>query len=157
MVKMSISLKTKKITGIILAALTTSIGIFGCSQVVQTKLLNEDQYSVEKETIVISLDKVPELSTAGGWVNIVSDDLPCSLIIARVDENRYVVASNHCTHKGKALKYDPKANLFRCSGGKGRFNIDGSVAGGPPEKPLKIYSYTIKNERLIINFSDLQK
>jgi Rieske Fe-S protein len=156
MVKMSIFLKAKKITGITLAALATSIGLFGCSQVVQTQLLNEDQYSVEKGTVVISLEKVPELSTANGWVNIVSDDLSSSLIIARVDDgDSYVVASNHCTHKGKSLNYDPEDNLFRCSGGKGRFNIDGSVAGGPPEKPLRIYSYTIENERLIINLSDV--
>ena len=155
---MSILLKAKKITSITLAALATSIVLFGCSPVVQTQLLNEKQYLIEKEKVVIYLDRVPELSTAGGWVNIVSNDLPFSLIIVRVDErDNYVVASNHCTHKGKSLKYDPKDKLFRCSGGKGKFNIDGTVAGGPPEKPLKIYSYTFENGRLIINFSGSQK
>ena len=153
---MSISLIAKKITAITLAALATSIGVFGCTQAVQSQPLNEEDYSIEKEKVIISLDKVPELSTTGGWINIISDDLPCALIIAKADDgDNYVVASNHCTHKGKSLNYDPKDKLFRCSGGKGRFNIDGTVAGGPPEKPLKIYSYTIENGNLIINFSDV--
>jgi Rieske Fe-S protein len=155
MVKMSISLKAKRITGVTLAALTAAIGVFGCSQADNTQTLEEGQYSIEKETVVIFLDKIPELSAVGESVNIVSDDLSGSIIIARIDENNYVVASNHCTHKGKALNYDHKDCLFRCSGGKGRFNIDGTIAGGPPEKPLKIYPYTIKNERLMINLHDV--
>lgn len=59
------------------------------------------------------------------------------------------------TYKGKELKYDHKDSLFKCSGGKGKFNIDGSVAGGPPEKSLKIYPYIIEDSKLIINFSGI--
>jgi Rieske Fe-S protein len=155
MVRMRISLKSKKITGAILAVLTTAIGVFACSDASQTQTLEEDQYFLEQEMLVVSLDRVPELSEIGGSVNITSEDLSHSVIIARLDENKYIVASKHCTHKGKELKYDHKDVLFKCSGGKGKFNIDGSVAGGPPEKPLKIYPYIIEDSKLIINFSDI--
>lgn len=155
MVKMRISLKFKKITGIILAVLTTATGVFACSDANQTQTLDEDQYLLEQEMVVVYLDRVPELSKIGESVNITSEDLSHSVIIARLDENNYIVASRHCTHKGKELKYDHKDSVFKCSGGKGKFNIDGSVAGGPPEKSLKIYPYIIEDSKLIINFSGI--
>ena len=152
---MRISQVARKNTGITLAFLTTAFGLFGCTQVGQLQILGQEQYSIEQDTVVIYLDRVPGLSEVGGSVIIECEDIPFPIIIARTGDCEYAVASNSCTHKGKPLSYDHKKRLFRCTCGRGRFNIDGSVAGGPPEKPLKIYSYTVNNGRLVINYAGI--
>ena len=152
---MRISQVARKNTVITLAFLTTAFGLFGCTQAVQLQTLGQEQYSIEQDMVVVYLDRVPELSEVGGSVIIECEDIPYSIIIARIGKSEYAVASNSCTHKGKQLSYDHKKSLFRCTGGRGRFNIDGSVAGGPPEKPLKIYPYIVDKERLVINCADV--
>ena len=113
--------------------------------------LSPDRFSVEEGTVIVPLERVPELSLVGSAVSINDDILPFPIIIARVSEDRYVAAPSRCTHKGKPLVYDHKHGLFKCCRGRGRFDIKGNTAGGPPEKSLIIFSASVKAGSIMID------
>ena len=47
-----------------------------------------------------------------------------------------VAFSPTCTHLGCSVRWDAGASLFRCPCHGGTYRPDGSVAGGPPPRPL---------------------
>lgn len=56
--------------------------------------------------------------------------------LRRVDESQFEALSLYCTHTGCPVHWIEKANLFLCPCHGGSFHRDGSVAGGPPPRPL---------------------
>jgi Rieske Fe-S protein len=153
MVKMSVCQKTRRIGGIFTATLTALVSLVGCAQISETRELEHGHYQIDGNVVIISLDKVPELSQVGSSVNLADEILAYPIIIARVDKDKFIAASNQCTHKGKPLAYNHKDGLFKCSGGRGRFNLDGTVVGGPPEKSLIIYATAFKGDSLEIDLN----
>lgn len=116
-------------------------------------VIRADAYSVEGNTVSVILGKVPELSTVGGSASIVDDSEQIYLIIAKTAEDSFVVASNSCTHRGKALGYDHETGLFICASGKSEFGLDGIVVRGPAEKSLRIYNWDLEEGGLIIDLA----
>ena len=51
-------------------------------------------------------------------------------------ENEFQVFSVHCTHLGCPVNWREQAGIFLCPCHGGVFYADGTVAGGPPERPL---------------------
>lgn len=136
-------------------------GLNGCSTITgvgDTPPVDKDSYIIEKVPelkIVVSLDRIPELSEIGGAVKIVDDALGDNLIIARTRDKEYVTASLHCTHRGVELEYDHERKLFKCSSAGGsKFTLDGKNTGGPADRPLTIYSNLIEGETLIISVDE---
>ncbi|NIM91489.1 MAG: Rieske 2Fe-2S domain-containing protein [Candidatus Aminicenantes bacterium] len=125
-----------------------------CSHLPTAPEIADHTYIIDGDMLIVFLNRVPELSLVGGAVTIDDHDLPNSLIIARADENEYVVASNRCTHRGKPLNYDHEALLFRCAGGKSEFALDGTVLKNPAEISLRIYPSLLEGDRLIIDLSN---
>lgn len=113
--------------------------------------LQENSYLVEKGKVTIMLDKATELNAIGGAASIINSIENLCLIIARKDEQEYIVAANECTHREKPIGYDHDAGLFICASGKSKFKMDGSVVKGPADKPLRIYETQLKEDNLIIN------
>ena len=155
------NLDNKSILSIAVIALAAIMVLSGCTQEIQAAVLDKDQYRLEGEKIIVSLSDVSELSEVGGWINIesevpaedLSEDLHRSIIVVCTGECQYTVAS--CSnHKGWTLTYDHEKGLFKSSDGKRKFNMDGSVVGDKPKKPLKIFQHTLEEESLIINISD---
>jgi len=47
-----------------------------------------------------------------------------------------IALSPTCTHLGCSVRWDASSSLFRCPCHGGSYHPDGSVAGGPPPRPL---------------------
>lgn len=83
-----------------------------------------------------------------------ADPLPWSGVTAksaawlrREKENEFIAFSANCTHLGCPVRWEEKAELFMCPCHGGVYYKDGSVAAGPPPKPLVRYYVRInKND-----------
>jgi Rieske Fe-S protein len=145
-----------KIPALITLLVMVSLTISGCATlqyVSQEPEITEEVYSLSGNTVEVSLDRVPELEEVGNAVTIVDDRLPTYLIIARTEEDSYVVASSECTHRGMALSYEHDKKVFRCSSlGHSEFNLEGSPGEGFTEEPLRIYKHSIEGDLMTISF-----
>jgi menaquinol-cytochrome c reductase iron-sulfur subunit len=56
--------------------------------------------------------------------------------LRRESEDRLVAFSAHCSHLGCPVRWEDKAQLFMCPCHGGVYYKDGTVAAGPPPKPL---------------------
>jgi menaquinol-cytochrome c reductase iron-sulfur subunit len=56
--------------------------------------------------------------------------------LRRESENKFIAFSAHCTHLGCPVRWEDKAQLFMCPCHGGVYYKDGTVASGPPPKPL---------------------
>jgi nitrite reductase/ring-hydroxylating ferredoxin subunit len=141
----------------VLLAIIVSIGsallLAGCGFPTATKI-GKDAYSVNGNTVSVMLEDMTELSEVGGTAAILNDDEQIYVVIVRAGEDEYVVASNQCTHRGKALGYDDEEKQFVCASGKSRFRLDGSIVEGPAEHPLKIYDWHLEQGRLVVYLDD---
>lgn len=59
--------------------------------------------------------------------------------LRRVSDDQFIAFSINCTHLGCPVRWLPDAGLFMCPCHGGVFYSDGSVASGPPPKPLVTY------------------
>jgi menaquinol-cytochrome c reductase iron-sulfur subunit len=58
--------------------------------------------------------------------------------------------STYCTHVGCAVRWEERAQLFLCPCHGGAFHVDGSVAAGPPPRPLDQLPIRIRDGRVEI-------
>ena len=65
--------------------------------------------------------------------------------LRRVDAQSFIAFSIHCTHLGCPVRWLPKANLFMCPCHGGVFYSNGTVAAGPPERPLTKFAVRLHN------------
>ena len=96
----------------------------------------------------IPLGKVDDFEI-GKTVNVTFTDpspLPWAGITAksaawlrRVSEKQFIAFSVNCTHMGCPVRWLPDAELFMCPCHGGVYYEDGTVAAGPPPKPLTRY------------------
>jgi menaquinol-cytochrome c reductase iron-sulfur subunit len=75
--------------------------------------------------------------------------------LRRQDASRFIAFSVHCTHLGCPVRWMPQAKLFLCPCHGGVFYQDGSVAAGPPERPLVRYPVRIENDEVQIRTAPL--
>lgn len=59
--------------------------------------------------------------------------------LRRVSADQFIAFSINCTHLGCPVRWLPGAELFMCPCHGGVFYSDGTVASGPPPKPLVTY------------------
>ncbi|MCZ2079539.1 MAG: ubiquinol-cytochrome c reductase iron-sulfur subunit [Bryobacteraceae bacterium] len=70
--------------------------------------------------------------------------------LRRVDDRNFIAFSTNCTHLGCPIRWLAEANLFMCPCHGGVFYSDGSVASGPPPKPLRRYTVRVNNDEVEI-------
>jgi menaquinol-cytochrome c reductase iron-sulfur subunit len=63
--------------------------------------------------------------------------------LRRNTEDRFTAFSVHCTHLGCPVRWMPEANLFLCPCHGGVYYEDGTVAAGPPPRPLFQYDVRV--------------
>lgn len=129
---------------VVLGVTLCLLGPSGCSKVIEigkTPSVMTEAYNIEDgAVVVIDLDKVVELGKVGGSAKIVDARLYAPLIIAKVGEEEYVVASIRCPYCGSELEYYHDRGQFICCGaGSSAFDLDGNRVGGPAKKPIRIY------------------
>ena len=77
--------------------------------------------------------------------------------VRRDTEHDFTVFAVNCTHLGCPVNWQPKADLFLCPCHGGVFYADGTVAGGPPPRPLTRYETRINADgHLEIFYSGVQ-
>ena len=107
----------------------------------------------------ISVGKVTDFEI-GTTVNVtVTDPSPLpwagitaktALWLRRVSDDQFVAFSVNCTHMGCPVRWLPDADLFMCPCHGGVYYDDGTVAAGPPPKPLIRYDVRTANGRVEI-------
>lgn len=75
--------------------------------------------------------------------------------LRRSSEQEFVAFAINCSHLGCPVTWLPKADLFMCPCHGGVYNNDGTVAAGPPPKPLTRYPVRIQNGKVQIQASPL--
>lgn len=70
--------------------------------------------------------------------------------LRRESENDFIAFSVHCTHLGCPVRWMPGAELFLCPCHGGVYYKDGSVAAGPPPRPLFRHDVRIVGGRVLL-------
>ena len=70
--------------------------------------------------------------------------------LRRESEDQLIAFSAHCTHLGCPVRWEEKAALFMCPCHGGVYYKDGTVAAGPPPKPLTQLQVRINKEAIEI-------
>ena len=101
----------------------------------------------------------------GETVSVTCDDaspLPWSGVTARTaawlrrdDADTFTAFAVNCTHLGCPVRWLADAQLFLCPCHGGVYNGDGSVAAGPPPKPLPRYPVRVREGQVEILTSPL--
>lgn len=72
-------------------------------------------------------------------------------VYVRLDESGTPIAlSATCTHLGCTVQWNTADNQFQCPCHGGRFAPDGTVAGGPPPRPLQRLSAQVRDGNVVV-------
>ncbi|MBM3858946.1 MAG: Rieske 2Fe-2S domain-containing protein [Verrucomicrobia bacterium] len=129
-------------------------GLTGCAtftKIGDTPPIESAAYKVELPgKVTVALSKAPSLAV-GKAAKIIDPALSDPLIIARVEQDKYVVASLRCTHRGVELEYQAEQKRFCCASlGHSRFALDGHKLGGPAPRPIQVYPASVADGILTI-------
>jgi menaquinol-cytochrome c reductase iron-sulfur subunit len=81
------------------------------------------------ETVQVALDDPSALPWAGQTAQTAA-------WLRRDSADRFTAFSVHCTHLGCPVNWRPDSSLFLCPCHGGVYYADGTVAAGPPPRPL---------------------
>jgi menaquinol-cytochrome c reductase iron-sulfur subunit len=76
------------------------------------------------------------------WAGFSADS---AAYVRRIDATTVVAFSIYCTHTGCPVQWVEPTGLFFCPCHGGAFTRDGSVAAGPPPRPLERHEARIRN------------
>jgi len=65
--------------------------------------------------------------------------------VRRDADGEFVAFSSYCTHVACPIRWEAEARLFFCPCHGGAFHEDGSVAAGPPPRPLDRYPIRVRD------------
>ena len=100
------------------------------------------------QTVDVSFEDASPLPWAGVTANTAA-------WLRRVDEERFVAYTVHCTHLGCPVRWVPRAGLFLCPCHGGVYYADGTVSAGPPPKPLPQYPVRVRDGQVEIQTSPI--
>ncbi len=75
--------------------------------------------------------------------------------LRRETEKDFIAFSANCTHLGCPVRWEEGAQLFMCPCHGGVYYRNGTVAAGPPPKPLTQYEVRVVNSEVHIKTSPL--
>src|SRR5687767_14788800 len=93
------------------------------------------------ETVEVAFDEPSPLPWAGQTART-------AVWLRRTGERQFTAFGLNCSHLGCPVNWRPDAQLFLCPCHGGVYYADGSVAGGPPPRPLFQYETRVQNGRL---------
>jgi menaquinol-cytochrome c reductase iron-sulfur subunit len=88
------------------------------------------------ETVLVAIDDPSSLPWAG-------ETARTALWVRRNADQDFIAFGLNCTHLGCPVNWRAGAELFLCPCHGGVYYSDGSVAGGPPPRPLVRYAVRI--------------
>lgn len=93
------------------------------------------------EDLDVVIADQPELAEEG-MTALIDAGLACPIAITRIGPNdMFAVTGTQCTHEGCCIQRSGDAWQCPCHGA--RFDIDGSVTGGPAKRDLSVYDYEV--------------
>ncbi len=75
--------------------------------------------------------------------------------LRRTDKGNFIAFAANCSHLGCPVRWEENAELFMCPCHGGVYYKDGTVAAGPPPKPLTKYAVRILNGQVQIQTAPL--
>jgi menaquinol-cytochrome c reductase iron-sulfur subunit len=75
--------------------------------------------------------------------------------LRRSSDTNFIAFAANCTHLGCPVRWEKDAHLFMCPCHGGVYYADGSVAAGPPPKPLTRYQVRVFNDVVQIKTAPL--
>ena len=75
--------------------------------------------------------------------------------LRRNNDTSFIAFAANCTHLGCPVRWEKDAHLFMCPCHGGVYYADGSVAAGPPPKPLTRYQVRVFNDEVQIKTAPL--
>lgn len=106
-----------------------------------------DSFKVGTTVVVKYLDASP-LPWAGVTANTAA-------WLRRDSEDKFIAFSINCTHLGCPVRWLSEAELFMCPCHGGVYYKDGTVAAGPPPKPLPQYPVRVRDGQVEIQASPI--
>ena len=144
----------KKSTITVVVTSTCLCSLNSCATITKngsTPAINLDSLTFSDNILAIDLSKETNLDKVGGAVKIKHNDIPNGIIIARVDDDKFAIASLLCPHRGVEVEYDHSQDHFKCASlGSSKFTLEGEYISGPAKKPLKEYEAALKDNILTI-------
>jgi menaquinol-cytochrome c reductase iron-sulfur subunit len=101
-----------------------------------------DQFKVG-ETVNVNFEDASPLPWAGVTAHTAA-------WLRRDGATEFTAFSVHCTHLGCPVQWFANARLFLCPCHGGVYNADGTVAAGPPPKPLSRYPVRVRGGQVEI-------
>lgn len=101
------------------------------------------------ETIAVAFEDPSPLPWAG-------ETAETAAWLRRVDQTTFTAFAVNCTHLGCPVNWMPGAELFLCPCHGGVYYKDGTVAGGPPPRPLFEHEVRIQDDHVQIMTRGLQ-
>jgi menaquinol-cytochrome c reductase iron-sulfur subunit len=92
------------------------------------------------ETVEVAYDDPSPLPWAGQTART-------AVWLRRTTDTEFTAFSINCTHLGCPVNWRPEAGLFLCPCHGGVYYADGSVAGGPPPRPLTQLAVRITDDQ----------
>jgi menaquinol-cytochrome c reductase iron-sulfur subunit len=125
------------VTGVIVAipAIAFLLGLRKAPQEWRS-LGSVEQFEVGETKLVSFLDPSPL-----PWAGVTAKT---AAWLRRVDERKFIAFSVNCTHLGCPVRWLPEAGLFMCPCHGGVYYDNGTVASGPPPKPLPTYPVRLR-------------
>jgi len=71
------------------------------------------------------------------------------------ENDRLCALSSICSHLGCSVSWDPSRKLFACPCHGGTYRKDGTVAGGPPPRPLERLPIEIENGTVFVRLNEV--
>jgi quinol---cytochrome c reductase iron-sulfur subunit, bacillus type len=101
---------------------------------------NEDQFKVG-ETVAVTFQDASPLPWAGVTANTAA-------WLRRESATEFMAFAINCSHLGCPVRWLEKANLFMCPCHGGVYYKDGTVAAGPPPRPLTRYPVRVRDGKV---------
>jgi menaquinol-cytochrome c reductase iron-sulfur subunit len=94
------------------------------------------------------------LTRTDGWVRTLESR---AVWVVRTGDQAVTVFNGRCTHLGCAYSWrtaEPHSEQFVCPCHDGVFALDGTVAGGPPPRPLDTLPVQVDGGTVVITYQD---
>lgn len=102
-------------------------------------------WRMEKDQILLDLNRAGELKNAGGALRLEGGTLPERVLVVHGADGRFHALKNRCTHMGRRIDPMPKGDALECcSVSKSTFTLNGDLTAGPAKGALT--EFPVKRE-----------
>lgn len=113
-----------------------------------------DGWSFVDGTLVIDLERMPELTEPGRAVRLESPEIPVRVLIVHGEDGQYHAFRNRCTHAGRRLDPVPGTETVQCcSISKSTFDYACQALHGPVKEPIHAFPVRHEGQRIFITMT----